>query len=187
MLNTWPMNNNNYRILGIDPGTTKMGLCLLEVDNEERAQLLWTETIHGLTFEKKYSDIAEAHNKRMARIYGYEQFLTRFLRLWDVHTIVCEANYFGGSVSAYGTLTEVVYMVRRVAMDHALGFTTLAPSIVKKMVGVKGNSNDKDEVRRAVEQLPLIKEHRPALTGLDHNGVDAVAIAYCRYFQYLNG
>ena len=187
MTKAWPINNNNYRILGIDPGTTKMGICLLEVKDEERPVLVWTETIHGLGFEKKYADLARLHNKRVARIYGYESFLLRFLRLWDVHTIACEANYFGGSVSAYGTLTEVVSMIRRLAMTQAIGFTTLAPSIVKKMVGVKGNSNDKEEVRLAINRLSLLSDHRRSLNTLDHNGVDAVAIAYSRYLQYTKG
>lgn len=178
------LNTNNYRILGIDPGTTKMGLCLLEVDEKEVPKLEWTETIHGLAFEKKYADIALKHNNRVARIYGYEQFLQRFLRLWDIHAIACEANYFGGSVSAYGTLTEVVYMLRRMAITHSLDFTTIAPSIVKKMVGVKGNSNDKEDMRHAVNRLALGSTHRSSLAALDHNGVDAVAIAYCRYLQY---
>lgn len=184
----WPFDDDDtYRIVGIDPGTSTLGISVIEVDSSGNLSLVWCETIKGARFLKKYPDLEEVHGSRFTRLYGYKHWLYEFFQNWQPNAVVCEANFMGRFPAAYAALTESVMVIREAALmyDVNISFTTIDPPSVKVSVGVPGKSKDKELVRQAIRNLPLKYTLPQRLPNLDEHSCDSIAVGYWRAKQHL--
>lgn len=176
-----PHSGERYRVLGIDPGSSTLGLTLLEVTlGETPLDVTYSET---LTMTGREYPLAEAHHHvRLARHMELEDAFLRRLHDLQPHVIASESPFMGRFAAAFKALSECMIIVQRCAyhVNPQLGFHYYAPSQVKSAVGVnlsgrKGRT--KDDNRQAVHGHPDLRWHIDPSTQDEHM-VDATAVAY---------
>lgn len=183
-------NNNIATIVGIDPGTTKLGFALLHynVDNFEivgcEAETLLGEKLPG-------SDWLESmYGSRFRRIEAYRSALKYRFDIANPVIIASESPFINVKrPAAYGALTEIVYAIKLAVVEHNSWrpLHLLPPSMVKNAVGAKGNA-DKDAMRIALNKLFVIASTCTKDTSqLDEHSIDALAVAYCAWLQNKEG
>jgi len=176
-----PDDHPTLKIVGMDPGVTTFGLCLLTVSIPDlqvlsvQAQTLrldkisWTHTnmlIHGF---------------RLAKIMALQRLLTEYYHNVQPDVIATESPYINPQrPDAYGALMEVMTHVRMAVVhyDRCMTLQKVTPSQVKNAVGAKGGS-DKISVQEGITQVEELKnKFLPAVEGLDEHSIDASAVAY---------
>lgn len=179
--------SNTVVIIGIDPGSSQLGIGAIEIDMDTfmiTSSIAWT--IVGEKLMPKNSWAEELHGARYVRINALQKELLRVFNSYMPNFIASESPFYNQRrPQAYGALTEVICAVRSavVSYDAWRKLDLIDPPTVKNAVGAKGNA-DKDMVKKAISLIPELKYNgnRP-LQELDEHSIDALAVAYCRYKQ----
>lgn len=171
-------------IIGIDPGSSNLGIGIIYYD-VKTFQIVGSKafTLNGAKLGKG-SWVTKIHGDRAGRINALgEALLQVILNEEGVTDIVSESPFMSRFAQAFASLTEVVAEVRRVIINHFPWLTLhlIDPPSVKNAVGAKGNA-DKDEVKTAISNLPGFVYNDPdEFMFLDEHSTDALAVAYSRY------
>lgn len=168
-------------LMGIDPGTTNVGIGLMRVLVPE-----WRVVqVAGWTLEAyRYPRpdwIIDQHDDKYARLYITRQVLFDAFRQYQPFAIGCESPFYNAlRPNAYGPLVESVDAVRHAVMDysHHHNLTMIPPMAVKKQLG-HGHS-DKAVVAAELDRLYGAVACRPIKTLKDHAS-DALAVTHCLY------
>lgn len=151
---------DKYRILAIDPSTSHTGVSLLDLDLSTGNIFI----VNAATFNRK--DIlnssmwmVDVFGQREAAVAGYGKIMEELLHTWQPSGIVYESAYLSRLPQAFKALTEISVALRSAVMawDCTVPFNPIDPSTVKKFMGVKGTSSNKDDMRIALlsTQLPV--------------------------------
>lgn len=191
--------NKLVRLVGLDPGTEMLGVCVLWVDLVTQDIVEFKPfTIQGTKLPQKHW-LEEINSARRVRIQAHEDNLTRLLRIVDPLSIACESPFFNRRFpQAYGALIQIVAGIENAVLryDPWKRLTLVDPLTVKRTVGAaynakksKGKTREqkKDEVRDALLIHPLLpKVFLPLLDKADEHAIDATAVAMYQYFQFFN-
>jgi Holliday junction resolvasome RuvABC endonuclease subunit len=175
-----PPQATPLRVLGIDPGTTTLGVAALywDIDNNK----IHVDSAFTLQANDRllgYQAITEVHGSRISRFYQQADELNAIFHNIRPHAVIAEAPYMGRFAQSFGALTECVLNIRQTLFnyDSSMPLLQVDPTTVKKTVGVhKGKMSDKEDVRRALRERTDIS-WGVDLELLDEHSVDAVAIA----------
>ncbi|ANZ49456.1 putative crossover junction endodeoxyribonuclease RuvC [Erwinia phage vB_EamM_Kwan] len=170
--------DNSVRICAVDPGTSYLGLAVLDwVYGEPQAEVVWAGTLHAVdpTHQNSHSEVCGKRDARMAKLQqGYAEFL-RISR----PTFCCTETPFMQrlKLSAYESGVELQQMLRTTLFEifpekWLHGFN---PIIVKSYVGVEAKGTDKTHMFNAVTKL-YANRTLIDLTALDEHSIDAVAV-----------
>ena len=179
-------NDNEYRIVGIDPGTITLGVALLGFDlQSEKLHLIEATTYSSEEMIHRYPNLRDTHGDRFAKIYAHRMNLLNYFRYKQPHAISSEAPFFGRLPQPYAALTECVYSIRLATLDYDIccPLHVYDPATVKKNVGVSGKSGDKTAMRNAVKKLAVAEDE--VIDTLDEHAVDAIAVAYTHYLTLI--
>lgn len=181
-------NPEQYRLLAIDPGTSKLGICILTYDClSGQVGLHMASTIDADKAARTYRTARNAHGNRFARLLALRDALFKLMINFDVHGIASECPYMGRFPQAYAALTECLTSIRGAVYcyDPTLLLHEIDPSTVKMNVNVNGKSGDKNLMTEAVKSL--IMSGRILNTGLvnidhlDEHAIDAIAVGYAHF------
>lgn len=136
--------------------------------------------------------MAAVMGDRFRRISLIGEVLTDLLEELEPLGISCESPFFNpGRPNAFAPLVEVLTEVKKSVSSHSRlkPLYLIDPPTVKKAVGAEGRGVGgkeamKDAFRKLTELTPLFD---PPLESLDEHAVDASAVAYCLYKDYVNG
>lgn len=154
-----PDDFNVAPIIALDPGADSTGLSIFMV-NFRTGEILSIETYTLLT--KKIEDAGgldpEFHSERAVKISTLYHTLLWFFHKVRPVDVVSEAPFFNRlSPMAYGSLTEVVMMVRRAMIEYNsnLTLTIYPPMTVKQGVGAtsKKEKKKKKKGKNVVEDI----------------------------------
>jgi crossover junction endodeoxyribonuclease RuvC len=115
-------------ILGIDPSTKGTGWCILKDDEL---------VTYGILSFKQDTDRGEV----LDLIY---KGITKILEEYEPEVVVCEDQFVGKNVKTYGTLKEVVGVIRMAVYHNHVPMILYPPTTVKKTVCGKGNAPKED-------------------------------------------
>ena len=167
-------------MLGIDPGTRFLGLCLTEILNDK------INKISAITVNVEKLDMNETikskYGESTSRIYAVCDLLKKYISDNEVDMVVIETPYFDFKRPvAFGILTQLFTMIRNVIITDFpyLPFLLLQPSLVKMAVGATAHDK-KDKVRESVKNNKEITE-KIDITDLDDDAIDAIAITYAMF------
>lgn len=166
-------------IAGIDPGTSKCGVCLMRVIPETREILeLRSETIRceRVFLWNNYADPVSAEDRRHLRLCGLREDLIRFYRHEMIDTWVIESSFARSlTISAIGPLVEAMVVIKEAAREIDLGarIVKMAPTEVRALIGA--DYKGKETVFRAV--MRLLPRSIEGLQQLDDNAIDSIALA----------
>jgi Holliday junction resolvasome RuvABC endonuclease subunit len=169
-------------ILGIDPGSTNMGVCALVVDMVE-GDLLFAETfnLNGTQLAREFDHISHIHPDSTLRLMGLENRLYQIFCHYKPFTVVSEDAYYKpGRVVPFRVLVECIDRIRLALYrynDHTELFL-IKPSTAKNAIGVHGHSG-KDPIVDGLLKIPTFA--RLQLSEMTEHEHDACAIAYCQY------
>lgn len=179
-------DQNIATIVGIDPGTTRLGLATLEY-NVETFEIVrcGARTLHG---EKLPGSewLGSLYGDRFKRIEAMRDVLTEHFRSVEPVIIASESPFINVKrPAAYGALTEIVYAIKLAVVEYSQWrpLHLLPPSTVKNAVGAKGGA-DKDIIKKSLMKLAAIASTCATdLSELDEHSIDALAVAYCAWNQ----
>lgn len=172
-------------LIGIDPGSSKMGVCIMTVD-AVTLDIISTDafTIVGEKLMAKNSFMEMIHGARFARIDAIEERLLALFIRHKPFDVASESPFFNPSrPNAFEVLVEVIYMIRQALWryDPWVRLYRIDPPTVKLGVGAKGNAS-KNPVGDAVIGMEAELNYigKTPIRKLDDNARDAIAVAKTR-------
>ena len=153
------------RVLGVDPGLTRCGLAVVDVDASRRARLVHVEVARS-----------SAANELGARLRGIEIAVDRLLTEFNPDALAVERVFSQHNVrTVIGTAQAAgVAALAAEKSDVPVGFHT--PSEVKAAVTGSGRA-DKKQVAAMVSRIVATKIAGPA------DATDAIALAICHAWR----
>lgn len=174
-------------IVGIDPGSTKLGVSIIYFD------ILTLELIscESYTFDANKLNgldwLTLSHTDRVHRLFKHKENLLNIFRRCNPICVTVESPFINMKrPQAFGALTEVFFCIRQAVIEYDVwcGFYSVEPSNVKRAVGAMGNA-DKQAVKSALIQInELMNKSVQPLDTLDEHSIDALAVAYFQYKKY---
>jgi crossover junction endodeoxyribonuclease RuvC len=152
---------SSLRVLGIDPGTLRLGYGVVEHDG--RAALRYVEC--GVI-------TAPAHEPRPTRLAEIGRGLRELLIELRPHAVAMEEAFYGKNVQSTLALGEARGVAIFVAAEQGLSVSGYPPSMIKQSVVGNGRAT-KDQIGFLVRAL-LSLQRTPA-----PDAADALAIAIC--------
>ena len=151
------------RILGIDPGSRRLGWGVVESQGPQ---------LRGVDAGVLRLRSGDSLQQRLHQIYrGLIEIIDRF----EPRAVAVESIFHANFADAAPKLGHVRGVVLLAAAERALEVTDLPPSLVKRCISGKGNA-EKDQVARLVGAILGWKE----LPGLDATDALALAITHAR-------
>ncbi len=179
-----PDTSPQYRIMGIDPGTSTLGVSVISVCLQTHVITLeFSKTLNSERMLSPYAAIQEFHGNRFAKLYALQHALTYLMQEWDVQAIVSESPYLGRFPQAFAALTECVCTIRNAILNYNPYMTlyTIDPATIKMNVGVSGKSSDKNLMRNAIidmcERRQVLVADDINIYELDEHSIDSIAAA----------
>ena len=161
-LNT--VSSNNYRILGVDPGTYKMGVGIIQKDGTD------------ITFN--HSEVIEAGKlvlpNRLKLIFNR---LTEVIKDFNPKEIAIEQPFVSKNVKAAMAIGNAQAIAMLAAAEFSIPVSTYPPMTVKQSVTDYGASS-KEQVKSMVEIILNIQDDF-----LSYDASDALAVAICHANQ----
>ncbi len=167
MISTSDILNNkktNPIILGIDPGTIKMGFAIVRF-NKPMPELLEYGTLN-------LKHIESAHEKLHQIFVKIEQLTQKF----EVHEFAIEAPFYGKNIQSLLKLGRAQGVAISAAMYFGLITAEYSPRKIKQSVAGNGNAS-KEQVARMIEKQFGINLGEASL-----DATDALSVALCHAF-----
>lgn len=155
----------NYRILGVDPGTNILGYAILEVKGADLKPL-----DIGVVYLQKFED----QSQRLQKIF---ERLTSIISQYGPRYLAIEAPFYGKNPQSMLKLGRAQGVAMAAAIIKGLEITEYAPKKIKQ--SVTGNGNAAKEQVAAMLQSTL----KVDLEGQYLDATDALAAAVCHYYQ----
>jgi Holliday junction resolvasome RuvABC endonuclease subunit len=189
---TMPENAGSaVTILGIDPGSTSLGLAVIRFSAVFPHEIISSNagTVRADRLIPKECWLSDVFGERQSRLDVIENEIYKAICEEQPIQVACESPFYNRlRPNAYGVLMEVICRVRRAVFRYNwwTGLFMIDPPTVKKSVGAKGNAG-KDDVKAAVMKLKGILKYEgdTPFELLDEHSLDAYAVAYGRYICYL--
>lgn len=185
---SYPTDKNTEAcIVGIDPGSETLGVCLLffNVVTMQITRIL-PRTYIGSRLPAEPM-LCILHSDRVSRIKSHENNLLSLMIEHNPVAIASEAPFYNPRrPNAYGALVEVICAIRNAVIQYSdtVKLYHIPPSNVKRAIGAKGNA-DKDIVKYHVGCIPeIVNNLIVPLSLLDEHSVDAMAVAYYQFLSY---
>lgn len=184
-MNLLPAQAGNVgSIIGIDPGSETLGLCVMHIDVTTFEIIETTSKTYIGSKLGMSKEIASIFGDKFARIEAHKQNIISILCDVNPISIVCESPFYNSRrPSAFAALTEVVCAIRYACFEYSrlLSLELVDPPTAKIATGAKGNAK-KEQVQEAILRLNNLNYVGDvSLDKLDEHSIDAIAIAYWKY------
>jgi crossover junction endodeoxyribonuclease RuvC len=154
-----------YRILGVDPGTVKMGYALLEINGSQMKSV-----DIGVIFLDALSD----HPTRLLKIL---ERLQSIIITYKPTIMAVEAPFYAKNVQSMLKLGRAQGVAIAVGMDKGLDIFEYSPRKIKQSVTGNGNASKEQVAFLLQSQLKV------DLAGQLLDATDALAVAVCHFYQ----
>lgn len=185
-----PFNSSNIgTIIGIDPGTTFVGIGFINI-NLTNNKIISSDalTINGSKLYYNDFDII-VHGERYNRISCIEKYLIDIFIYKNPFIICAESPFFGlRHPNAFQALTEVICSIRKAVSiyNQSQNLYLVPPSNVKQLISLKGNS-DKIVMKEKILNMDFLNYNGIIqMKDLDEHSIDALSVAYYAYNQFIN-
>ena len=189
-------SRDHYTILGIDPGSTTLGIAILYLAKDT---LVITRTEAFTLDATRLSDfklLDDRYPDRERRLIALGKSINKVLDSYQPCLVGIEAPFFNRrKPSAYAVLVETLYRLRLSLYQYDLNLPILEidPPTAKRAIGVRRlkakerrrlKLTTKDLVREALEPIKALNVSTE-LDLLDEHSLDAIAVAYSAYKHLL--
>ena len=180
---SWEIN-----LMAIDPGSSNLGIAIYRI-GLATGEILDS---HAFTLQAKDSnyyskDYSNRYNDKFARLQALESELFSVFDYYRPTIVVCESPFFNSfTPNAYAILSELVNLIQHTLLqfNNHIPFYKVDPPTAKKAVGAKGNAKKEDMVI-AIDKIKHTLKLTTAIETLDEHSIDALAIGYYGYLNYI--
>lgn len=155
------------RILGVDPGTHRAGLGLIECE-AQRYRLIHFEVVR--------TDSKAPIQERLKTVY---QSVISVIRTFQPQVMALEKAFYCKDIRALIRIGEARACAMLAAAQEGLELAEYAPTHIKKAVAGNGRAS-KEQIQHMTKMLLNLKELPPS------DGADALAIAICHFHMNQN-
>jgi len=177
----------NIRIIGLDPGTKTTGVVILDYDFDNPFDIkpVFVETIQSKLSLRNLKGLAGLNGERFGLIKTVGVQLYRLLDIYKPDFVVAESSYSGSFATTFQALSELMFEIKQSVYDYSpiTQVNVIDPASVKKFMGVKGNSNDKDLMTKALNSYLKKLGITFNVNQIDEHSVDAFCIALYLHAQ----
>ena len=189
-------NIPNCYLLGIDPGSSTLGVAILELDSITFSIVATTAYTIEATKLELFNTLDLRLPERERRLRAISKAISLCLEDYKPLTLAIESPFFNSrKPSAYAVLIETMYVLKQTARAYDLNLPIIEvdPPTAKKAIGVRRlkakerrrlKLTTKDLVREALLPLTALKLTSD-IDSLDEHSLDAIAVAYSSYKQIL--
>lgn len=185
-------DDTRVRLLAIDPGTTTLGIAVLDVYPDTRKVVpVYVDTVIANDNHEHYRQIGIVHGNRHNRLYQHNQNVLAILEEYNPHYVIHENPFKGKFVDSFAALTACIAYIKMACFEYNpfLFVDGVDPVTVKKNLGIKlggGRSKERKD-KDLVYQHVLAREDIDSqyLVGLDEHSSDAVAVGLYFIDKYL--
>lgn len=177
------LSDNYVRIIGIDPGSDNLGLCILDIDTKT-SKPVYVRT-HNIKIDKLITELDQLQcviDLKFLKIFAIKRFFSEFLDRTKPDMVACEQPFFHRfTPMAFGVLSEVVSSLKLATYEYdtSLMFITYPPKTIKKAIGA-GATAKKEDMKRQLLTLTtytdLLQEDNQ-VTKMTPDEIDAMCIA----------
>ena len=185
------------RVIGIDPSTTNMGVCIIDVDITQRTpfKLVYLNTIKG---ENVLYDIPVQFDDTngtsvLARTFGLARALGEIIDIFVTHwcdklkksfkmfvTGIIEDNFLGMSALTFKQLIQFVAMCQQSFITREIHVSSVLPNLAKAVVGANFKGTKKEDVHNGVMNYEHLDSGDIDLSVIDEHSADATAVTLYR-------
>ncbi|MBI4549977.1 MAG: crossover junction endodeoxyribonuclease RuvC [Candidatus Omnitrophica bacterium] len=151
------------RVLGIDPGTWKAGIGIVDLDNGK----MNSPHYETLVLQKNRGGVPLA--KRLQKIYD---ILGEVLKIYKPDVMALEDVFYSQSFSSAVRIGEARAVAILAATNHGVSVAEYLPTRVKQAISGNGRAA-KNQVQFMVRHLLGLRENPPP------DAADALAVAIC--------
>lgn len=172
-------NNENYRVLAIDPGSSNLGFSFLESSLDDKINLITSDTINIKNNAPAYRDLDFYHEDKYIRLIQLKDVVAELLNEYQPHALVAESNYMGRFATGFAALVECVCIIRMCLYEFNpyMQLHMVDPTTVKTNIGMKRiRGTTKDDVKRALIASKKVIWNDIDPETLDEHSIDSVAI-----------
>ena len=175
--------DEKYRIMGVDPGISNLGVAIIDYDIfTGDITVISAFTLHPPALMRENPQLSEILTERGAKLFYIERGLLSALETYSPHNVASEAPFLSSFPQAYAALVEVVISIRNAFYRYKpyAMLTTIPPTVVKTNAGVYGRSSDKNDMLQALSSHSELDTSKIELDALDEHAIDAIFVAYCK-------
>lgn len=183
-------NERTANIIGIDPGTTNLGLSVLSFDvldfNIVKTQ---AQTLTGNKLVCYSKALSETHGDRFARCTALATQFIEIIKLFKPIAITSEAPFYNPRrPNAYGPLVEINTRLQAFLLINGIDkpIYYIPPANIKKAVGAAATGKFKLEVKDKVLLLRDKLKLPNDADNYDEHSVDAIATAYAFFKRVID-
>jgi hypothetical protein len=181
------LENTPLRIMGVDPGTGFIGLCICEIELDAALNFkgLLLEDAYTVKTERLvnryYKEYAEKFGQRAALLKAGVNAILTYMDVWKPAFISYEDSYLGnrGGAQAFGSGKEIQALVIQSvrSIDPSIRIEIIEPSAAKKGIGVNGRSKFKKDIVTGLNNQPFLNKGAIDLDNLTDHACDSVMLA----------
>ena len=202
------VNNDAYRIVAIDPGTSTLGFAVLDLSLDDFSVTVEEVfTFNAALHFKSKDQYKEIFGSRTARLNFLSEQVYNQLVKFRPNCVIAESSYLGRNVTSFASLIECKAFIQDAVTryDEATPLELIDPMSVKYGIGavkrltkeeMKARRKNKKKVKPIDTKLAvrnkldslidlLWQVGLPPLKYLDEHSVDAVSIGYWKAMQVL--
>ena len=157
--------NETYRLLGIDPGTNRLGYAIIEVNGKKVKPL--DIGIVSMTHLKE-------QQYKLKKIF---ERISAIIEIYKPKEMAVEAVFFGKNVQAMLKLGRAQGVAIAAAITANVEITEYAPRKIKQSITGNGNSS-KEQVAAMLKSTLGVN-----LDGQYLDATDALAVAVCHFYS----
>ena len=169
-------------VVGIDPGSSYLGLCTLWFDSKTfEIVLVQAKTLYGGKYKQNLT-INDTFGGTQSMLIGHQRYLTGHFDLVRPLAVFSESPFYNSRMpSAFGSLMKTMEHIKSACMEHDayMHFATVDPPTAKKAIGVGGGSRDKADMIKGLDKQTW--RDKIVFEEVTEHAVDAVAVAYWGY------
>lgn len=156
---------DNYKILGVDPGTNQLGYAIIEIQGKQMKLITL-----GILRLQSYKD----HQTKLKEIFLQ---LQEIIETYLPKQMAVEAPFYGKNVQSMLKLGRAQGVAMAAAMTMGIQISEYAPKKIKQSVTGNGNAS-KEQVAAMLNSILKMKIETPNL-----DATDALGAAVCHYYQ----
>ena len=163
----------NFYIMGVDPGSHTLGVCLMEMSPS-------LEIVSIVTYSPiiSVSDSVGLYDNIIARLKKLEFMIRSIYSIYKPAIVAMESSFINGArLGAVIPLTKSISLVETVltSIDEHIKLVSIPPPVIKKVF--KAKQKGKDTVKEALLNKKTLNSHLD-IEKMSEHSIDAVAIAY---------
>jgi Holliday junction resolvasome RuvABC endonuclease subunit len=182
--------NEYVSLVGIDPGTTKLGISRYIC----KADLSSVVGLESFTIEADRLPLSpwtiQNAGARRARLDCAEYAMTKYFQKWKPIAFASEAPFYNMKrPNAFSALLESIGAIQKAMNEYDPKYFLhlIDPPTVKRAVGAPGNA-DKEKMKKTIKEHPFFGHQTFVnIDALDEHSLDSLAVAHCLFRAIYDG